>query len=237
MLCTAENAPKSFAQLELTFRADGKTVAVVPFQYGRGIDSLPEIPAKKGCSAAWPALDYRHLTASQTLDAVYTPYTSALTDGRGTLPEILVDGSFSSRAEVSHTMESVTFTDSRGTEHSADAYTVTVTDPDLREISYTVHYRLPEGMHRCDLWVETEDGWQQQESTLDGRYLLFSSAAASVTFCVTERASRTALWLGLALAAALALILLAVYLIRRRRGQTLRDRFQRLLKKRHGRKI
>ena len=44
-----QRAPKTFSQMELTFRADGKVVAVVPFQYGRGIDSLPEIPAKKGC--------------------------------------------------------------------------------------------------------------------------------------------------------------------------------------------
>lgn len=72
--------------------ADGVVVEVVPFQYGEGIDALPEIPAKKGCSASWPDLDYTCLTASQTLEAEYTPYTSALTDG-GELPEILVDGS------------------------------------------------------------------------------------------------------------------------------------------------
>lgn len=100
--------------MELTFRADGKEVAVVPFQYGRGIDSLPEIPAKKGFSAVWPDLDYTHLTASQTLDAVYTPYTSSLTDDTQTLPQILVDGSFSSRATVSHTSEPVSWTDAKG---------------------------------------------------------------------------------------------------------------------------
>lgn len=94
--------PETFAQLELTFRADGKEVAVVPFQYGKGIARLPEIPAKKGYSAAWPDLDYSHLTASQTLEAIYTPYTSSLTDG-GDLPDILVDGSFSAQAKVSHT--------------------------------------------------------------------------------------------------------------------------------------
>ena len=106
-LCSTEGVPELFSQLELTFVADGVTVAVVPFQYGKGIEALPEIPAKKGYSASWPDLDYTHLTASRTLEAEYTPYTSALTDG-GELPEILVDGSFSSRAEVSHTTEDVT---------------------------------------------------------------------------------------------------------------------------------
>lgn len=97
--------------------ADGITVAVVPFQYGEGIESLPEIPTKKGYSAAWPDLDYTHLNASQTLEAEYTPYTSALSDG-GELPEILVDGSFSSRAEVSHTIENVTWSDRQGKTHT-----------------------------------------------------------------------------------------------------------------------
>ena len=58
--------------------------SVVPFQYGEGIESLPEIPAKKGYSAAWPDLDYTHLNASQTLEAEYTPYTSALSGRWGT---------------------------------------------------------------------------------------------------------------------------------------------------------
>ena len=66
-LCSTEDVPELFSRLELTFVADGVTVAVVPFQYGEGIESLPEIPAKKGYSAAWPDLNYTHLIASQTL--------------------------------------------------------------------------------------------------------------------------------------------------------------------------
>ena len=66
-LCSTEDVPELFSRMELTFVADGVTVAVVPFQYGEGIESLPEIPAKKGYSAAWPDLNYTHLIASQTL--------------------------------------------------------------------------------------------------------------------------------------------------------------------------
>ena len=108
-LCALSGVPETFSQLELTFVADGKLVAVVPFQYGKGIESLPEIPAKKGCSASWPALDYRHLTASQTLEAVYTPYSSALSDG-GELPQILVDGSFGAGAAIEQMTEEAVWT-------------------------------------------------------------------------------------------------------------------------------
>lgn len=181
-LCAA-GAPETFAQLELTFRADGKEVAVVPFQYGKGIARLPEIPTKKGYSAAWPDLDYSHLTASQTLEAIYTPYTSSLTDG-GDLPDILVDGSFSAQAKVSHTTKETAWTDSKGESHQGTAYTVTVKDPVLDAVSYTVHCRLPEANGRYAVWVQTGENWQRQDSEKDGSYLLFPSTEETITFCL-----------------------------------------------------
>ena len=193
-LCSTEGVPELFSRLELTFVADGITVAVVPFQYGEGIEALPEIPAKKGYSAAWPELDYTHLTASQTLEAEYTPYASALTDG-GELPEILVDGSFSSRAEVSHTTEDVTWSDDRGQTRTGTAYTVTVDDPDLEQVSYTVHYRLPDSGKRYALWVQDENGWSQADFTIDGQYLLLTSQAEEITFCVTEQPGSLFVWI------------------------------------------
>ena len=212
-LCGTEGVPELFSRLELTFAADGVTVAVVPFRYGEGIDALPEIPAKKGYSAAWPDLDYTHLTASQTLEAEYTPYTSALTDG-GELPQILVDGSFSSRAEVSHTTEEVTWTDARGRTHSGTAYTVTVEDPDLEQVAYTVHCRLPDAGGRYDLWVLGEDGWAQAEHEIDGQYLLLTSQTEAITFCVTERPGSLSAWLA-AGAGCLLLLAAACYVPRR----------------------
>ena len=231
VLCAGSNVPKIFSQMELTFRADGKAVAVVPFQYGRGIDSLPEIPAKKGFSAVWPDLDYTHLTASQTLDAIYTPYTSSLTDDTQTLPQILVDGSFSSRATVSHTSEPVSWTDVKGTARTGTAVTVTVDDPDMAAISYTVHYRLPEDGKRCDLWVKTENGWETQDSTVDGSYLLFTSDRETVTFCVQERTASPLLWVLLAVLILLALVLLVIRIRKKRGRQTMRSRLRKARQK------
>ena len=221
-LCAAAGAPKTFAQMELTFVADGKTVAVVPFQYGKGIDSLPEIPAKKGCSASWPDLDYLHLTASQTLEAVYTPYSSSLADGSADgLPQILVDGSFSSDAQVSHTTQDVTWTDEKGPVRSGTAYTVTVDDPVLKEVACSVHFRQPESGGRYDLWVQTADGWEQRDFTVDGSYLVFSSDGEEITFCVLPHETNQML-VGAIVLAVLALLVLIVVLIsvRRRRRRS-----------------
>lgn len=212
-LCSTKGVPTLFSQLELTFVADGVTVAVVPFQYGAGIESLPEIPAKKGYSASWPDLDYTHLTASQTLEAEYTPYTSALTDG-GELPDILVDGSFSSRASVAHTAENVSWVDADSVTRTGTVYTVTVDDPDLEQVSYTVHYRLPDAGKRYILWVQGPDGWDQADYERDGQYLLLGSQDESITFCVTERSGSLYIWIA-AGGSCLLLLLAAFYVLRR----------------------
>ena len=212
-LCSTKGVPTLFSQLELTFVADGVTVAVVPFQYGAGVESLPEIPAKKGYSASWPDLDYTHLTASQTLEAEYTPYTSALTDG-GELPEILVDGSFSSRASVAHTAETVSWVDADGVSRTETVYTVTVDDPDLEQVSYTVHYRLPDAGKRYTLWVQGPDGWDQADYERDGQYLLLGSQDERITFCVTERSGSLYIWIA-AGGSCLLLLVAAFYVLRR----------------------
>ena len=60
---------------------------------------LPELPARAGCSAAWPALDWDHITASRTVEAVYTPYLSALSDGSRPA-QVLAEGSLGSGGGV-----------------------------------------------------------------------------------------------------------------------------------------
>ena len=101
-------------------------------------------------------------------------------------------------------------------------------DPDLKEISYTVHYRLPDSGKHYDLWVRTEDGWQRQDSTVDGSYLLFPSAREQITFCVVERPANTALFMGIA--AAGVVLVGAVVTVRKKLGAPLRVRLRRKLK-------
>ena len=125
-----------------------------------------------------------------------------------------MDGSFSSRAEVSHTTEEVTWTDARGRTHSGTAYTVTVEDPDLEQVAYTVHCRLPDAGGRYDLWVLGEDGWSQADFTIDGQYLLLTSQTEAITFCVTERPGSLSAWLA-AGAGCLLLLAAACYVPRR----------------------
>ena len=231
VLCAGSNVPKIFSQMELTFRADGKAVAVVPFQYGRGSTACRRFRRKRVFRCLAGSGLYPSHRQSDIGRRLYTLTPSSLTDDTQTLPQILVDGSFSSRATVSHTSKPVSWTDAKGTARTGTAVTVTVDDPDMAAISYTVHYRLPEDGKRYDLWVKTENGWEKQDSTVDGSYLLFTSDRETVTFCVQERTASPLLWVLLAVLILLALMLVVIRIRKKRGRQTIRSRLRKARQK------
>ncbi len=206
-LCGLQHLPDGFTEFELTFTADGKTVAVIPFQYGDSLAQLPAIPEKQFNSARWPELDYSCLRFSQTIEAIYTPYDTALSDGQ-TLPTYLISGSFSPDAVISVTESEVTWGD-----EPIPAYTVTVTDPQAEQIFYTLHWRLPEDGD-YDLWVLYGSEWVKEDYTPDGSYLLLTCSGEQITFCLTEQA-KLPLLLGLVLLAVLIIVIVIIVLVHR----------------------
>ena len=210
--------PEAFTQFQLTFVADGETVAVIPFVYGDSLDSLPEIPAKAGCSASWPALDTGKLTHSQTLEAVYSEYSTSLADG-GNPPWLLVSGKFTPTAQLTHTAQTASWTDEKDKEHTGEAYTLTIHDPAMEVGEYSVHVRKPESGKRYALWTQTEDGWAKTDHSTDGSYLVFSAGGTSTTFYL-EQIDRQLPILLIAIGGGVLAVLAgaAVFLIRRRRG-------------------
>lgn len=220
-LCALPDAPADFARVTLTFLADGKVVEAASLPYGGALDALPDIPAREGCSAAWPELDYSHVTASRTVEAIYTPYVSALSDD-GEPPRILVSGSFSTGARLTQSSRQAAWTDG-GRELSGTAWTVTVSDPEQEITTCTIHFRLPEDGRRWQLWVLDEDGWQRRDADVDNSYLVFSGDGACTTFCVLPGGSL----LGPAVLGIAAILLAAgwILFVRRRRCRS-RDRAQ-----------
>lgn len=203
--------PEKFKQFELTFTADGKVVEVVPFQYGKGITKLPEIPAKDGYIAKWPDIDYSYLTFGRTLEAEYVPYESALAS-EGEIPQILVDGSFSNEAVIEHTAEEMTIVDEAGKEHTGTLISVKVEDPVLEGISYTVHYRLPDAGKKYRLWLMTENGWVKTAYDTDGTYLLLEHDGEKVTFLIEEYST---IWIAVTIAAAVAILLILLFVVKK----------------------
>ena len=84
---------------------------------------------------------------------------------------------------------------------------------------------------RYDLWVKTESGWEKQDSTVDGSYLLFTSDRETVTFCVQERTASPLLWVLLAVLILLALMLVVIRIRKKRGRQTIRSRLRKARQK------
>ena len=188
------DTPPGFARLTLTFKADGKIIAERPFVYGGAVDPLPDIPQKDGFYAVWPDLDYKHLTVSRTVEAVYRPYSTSLAEDNGSAAaetsadEVVAGGTFSGKAALVRTKEDVSFSDERGRTHSGSAETVTVIDPLLDNIHFTVHRRLPDVEKKYRVWVRSDDGsWTRIKVQADGSYLLFDSEDADITYLLEER--------------------------------------------------
>ena len=203
-------APDGFARLALTFVADGRAVATVTFRYGEGVTSLPAVPQKDGYVGQWPDMDYTCLTYSQTVEAEYTPYASALAGDSGETPQVLVDGSFSPQAKVAVATAETSFTDADGRTHSGTAYTVTVTDPVFGAPDCTVHFRKPDTAARYTVWVQQGETWAEQKPGVDGSYLLIDCPGGQITFLAEVTTANV--WLILLLAAAI-LLAAAVFVI------------------------
>ena len=84
-------------------------------------------------------------------------------------------------------------------------------------MSYTVHYRLPDSGKRWALWVQDENGWSQADFEIDGQYLLLTSQADEITFCVTERSGSLFVWIAAGAGCLLLLVILCFGLRRIRK--------------------
>ena len=154
--------------------------------------------------AQWPDIDYSHLTYSQTLEAEYIDYTSALADN-DEVPIILLDGSFSIDTVITTETEEVEFTDAKGKTHSGTATTVTVSDPVFGSPACAVHYRKPDASARYTTYQRIADGtWSEVSHDNDGSYLLLTAENGTLTFFVEQtEMDWTLLAMGIAAIAAL----------------------------------
>ncbi len=220
-LAAGPDVPETWLQFQLTFVADGVTVAEIPFQYGDSLDALPEIPPKEGCTASWPDFDLDHLTFSRTLEAIYSFERSALSDD-GNPPQVLVEGSFSDRAVLDTEISEQTWTDSQGGHHSGTQCAVTLADSSMPlPETVTVHWRLPEEGDIDGVWMLRDGTWQRVEFTRDGSYALFPADGSEFTFSVEPAGVSPLVWI---LAGAILLVVLLLLGLLARRLKNRRDK-------------
>ena len=203
-LAVEENLPAAFSTVTLTFVADGNVVQDIPVEYGSSLDasSLPEIPARDGCTARWEDFDAEHIVFDETVNAVYTPFVTVIEsaeqrDGRAIL---LAEGSFGDG--------SLTLTQS----DAAPAATAAAESwqfalPAESSGQILLHY-LPTDAH-TDIYLRGADGsWRKADVTEDGSYLVFAVQDGEDTLAaVPRRTLPLPLLIGVGVAALLLLVL------------------------------
>lgn len=66
------NAVYAADKYNVTFVADGKTVATKEVEWGGSLGDVPEVPVKEGHTAAWDRTDFSSIRSDVTVNAVYT---------------------------------------------------------------------------------------------------------------------------------------------------------------------
>jgi hypothetical protein len=212
-LLKMDGVPENFSRLEISFVADGRLVAQVPFNYGGSIDKsdLPEVPEKNGYSGSWGDYDFTELYLSDTVEAVYTSRQGTVavdaSEGDGSKSTVLVEGDFDSKAKLNLRE----FTDEVEIDGGTvlEAWVLDISGSSKIQGNYSVHYLTPELNRKTDkleLYSYVDGQWVPLETKTNGSYQVFDWDGNSLVFCALEVESKvnTALIIGggvLALAA------------------------------------
>ena len=198
-------APAEFSSFTLTYTADDAVVKQVAFLYGKGIreEDIPAVPEKEGFYGTWEEFDRTALTFDDTIEAVYTPWVTTLSDEDGT---ILAEGTFAPETALQVSLAQGDTPEVKGEVLLHQSVRVDGGTPFT-----ALRVLKPENIRKAELWCRTEQGtWRQLTCTKEGRYLRAELEAEAAELCLVETESGTTVWIGGAVAlAAIGVLLLA----------------------------
>ncbi|MGN1416435.1 MAG: hypothetical protein ACI4XF_06305 [Oscillospiraceae bacterium] len=197
--------PAAFTELKLTYTADGKTVAELPFEYGGSIseDDIPDIPHISGFFADWldDDIDYSMLTFPETIEAEYSEYITSVSSAEKRdeiKPVIIAEGAFGSTDSISAEPMNKT---------SADCTEWKIILPKDNSDEHTIRY-LPHGDPKNTALIVNGE---EIISERDGSYLVFRTKDNELTICEKETGRGIVILISSCCAAAA--VILAVIII------------------------
>lgn len=205
--------PAEFAAFTLTLKADGEIVKEIPFTYGQDLSKieLPPVPEREDCYGAWPDFDISGRNSDITLEAVYKPWVTLVASSgqEGKLALALAEGRFTEEAvlRVQPTLSSTAPTE--GT-----LWDISLTGTDLGPDDEVTLRLLNTTGGRAEVWRYQDGQWVRLDAETNGSYLIVTTTGTHGTFNVAPAQGSGMLWL--ALAAAVLLVLLAVFRLRKK---------------------
>ncbi|MGN1121154.1 MAG: hypothetical protein ACI4RV_02225 [Eubacteriales bacterium] len=168
----------------VVFRADGITVARVPFVYGEVLTDakIPAVPVKDGYEGKWTYAG-EPLTYSHDIEAEYTPYVTAVQAvGAAEVPAILIEGSFGTdiyaQAEI---LDRVS-----GLPEGSKAFRVTLSGTEHGLDGYKIRVKTPENKYGIAVYRFDGDAFAECASQSDGSFTVFEASGETVTFALVK---------------------------------------------------
>ncbi len=177
----SDNLPGEFTDFKLVFATDSILVKSVSFDYGDDLDlsEIPAVPERVGYVGAWEDYNFEHLTFSDVVHAVYTPYDTVVASAQeeGKRAVILLEGAFLP-GSVPVLSELAAPLDGSVAAWTVDAVGSVEEDFRLRCL-------VPDDSEELEVFILRDGEWTFAESERDGSYIIFDGSGETVSFCVT----------------------------------------------------
>ena len=202
----------------LTFVADDKEIATLPFVYKTPIpeDQIPKVPEKKGYYGKWSDYDFTQPLYDTTLTAEYHRNMDIITsettrdDGKSI---ILICGAFDDAAHV--TAESAGALSGKTT---IDSYNVAISGTYTER--YTVRYLPKSEKGHTDLYIQNGDTLEKVSTKQFGSYREFSVADSQFTLYEVEKNYLALILVSVLAAVAVLFALLTLFRLKKRKNGT-----------------
>ena len=210
-----ENLPDDFGSICVRFVTDEDSLVQeyhIPYGSDFPTDQLPPVPNHQGQYGSWEDVDLTGMTFDATIHAEYSDINTVRQsqEKRGERSLVLVEGSFDTTDELMlHEVDDApetpgTLVEAWGLELPADT-------------GHTLRYMPPETTDNTVLWVRTDAGWQQADTSVDGSYLTCTAPAGTTAFAAVQMPASKVPLLAAACGAAAALLLVILFIARKKK--------------------
>lgn len=184
------DVPEEFISFSVTFKADGKVVAVKKLRYKEPLKHIvqPEVPLKDGFYGTWTDYPEDTVTSSHIIEAEYSEWITIIESDKKSASNVALafaEGLFTDRARLS-----VKEAPSVKPPEKAGGKSVAVYEIELQNTSLSADAKVPmrflnENRGKAEVWQMSDGFWQSVPVKDNGRYLKFTLTGTETTICVS----------------------------------------------------
>ena len=215
-LIAQEGTPARFKRLTVTFVEDGHQMAQKWVEYGGSLsaDEYPDLPTKDGYAVRWDTTQLSNLHVDTVVEAVYTPYITALASSEqreGGHPVFFAQGLFGDK-DILNVLISALPDDLNNV---LESWTLNI--PEDGQESRTVRYLPETSGQKFKVYVRQDGGaWKAVDTDTMGSYTTFTVQGTTAEIAIVEQSSH--LWVAFAAGGAAVVVVLAV-LVKKKKGK------------------